>query len=93
MLAIARGLISNPDLLLMDEPTEGLAPLVIQELGRVMERVKSQGLSILLAEQNVAFGLGMADHVYILHKGEVVFAGPPDEIARNRDIQDQYLAV
>lgn len=61
MLAISRGLISNPDFLFMDEPLEGLAPLIIQEMGRVLERLKSQGLSILLAEQNFAFALGIAD--------------------------------
>lgn len=93
MLAIARGLISNPDLLLMDEPSEGLAPLIIQELGRVVGRVKSRGLSILLAEQNAAFALDLADDIYILHKGEVVFKGPSAEVTRNKEIQDQYLAV
>ncbi len=93
MLAIGRGLISNPDFLLLDEPTEGLAPLVIQELGRIIARVKSLGLSILMAEQNFAFALGMGDHACILHKGTVVFRGLPKELEQNRQIQDLYLAV
>jgi len=93
MLAISRGLISNPDFLLMDEPTEGLAPLIIQEVGRVIERLKPQGLSILLAEQNLTFGLKIADQVFILHKGIVVFKGSSEEIEGSREIQDQYLAV
>ena len=93
MLAISRALISNPDLLLMDEPSEGLAPLIIQEVGRVIEKLKCQGLSILLAEQNFTFALGIADQVYILHKGIVVFKGSPEELERNREIQDQYLAI
>lgn len=93
MLAIGRALISNPDLLLMDEPSEGLAPLIIQEVGRVLESLKSQGLSILLAEQNFAFALGVADQVSILDKGIIVFKGTSDELEKNREIQDQYLAV
>lgn len=93
MLAISRALISNPDLLLMDEPSEGLAPLIIQEVGKVIKEIKCEGLSILLAEQNFAFALGTADQVYILHKGVIVFQGDPEELERNREIQDQYLAV
>jgi branched-chain amino acid transport system ATP-binding protein len=93
MLAISRALISNPDLLLMDEPSEGLAPLVIQEVGGVIKKLKLEGLSILLAEQNFTFALGIADQVYILHKGIVVFKGSPEGLERNREIQDQYLAI
>jgi branched-chain amino acid transport system ATP-binding protein len=93
MLAITRALISNPDLLLMDEPSEGLAPLIIQEVGRVIKELKSQGLSIFLAEQNFAFALGIADQVYILQKGVVVFKGDSRELERNKEIQDQYLAI
>jgi branched-chain amino acid transport system ATP-binding protein len=93
MLAISRALISNPDLLLMDEPSEGLAPLIIQEVGKVIEKLKFQGLSIFLAEQNFSFALGIADQVYILHKGIVVFKGSSEELERNREIQDQYLAI
>jgi branched-chain amino acid transport system ATP-binding protein len=93
MLAISRALISNPDLLLMDEPSEGLAPLIIQEVGRVIKGLKFEGLSILLAEQNFAFALGIADQVYILQKGVVVFKGDSEELERNKEIQDQYLAI
>jgi branched-chain amino acid transport system ATP-binding protein len=93
MLAICRGLISNPDFLLLDEPTEGLAPLVIQELGRIIGKLKSRGLSILMAEQNFPFALKMADHVCILHKGTVVFKGLSKELEANMEVQDLYLAV
>jgi len=93
MLAISRALISNPDFLLMDEPSEGLAPLIIQEVGDVIKNLKFQGLSILLAEQNFAFALGVADKVYILHKGTLVFRGNSIELERNREIQDHYLAI
>jgi branched-chain amino acid transport system ATP-binding protein len=93
MLAIGRALISNSDFLLMDEPTEGLAPIIVHELRRVMERLKLEGLSILLAEQNFAFALGIADKVYILHKGVITFEGTPDEIKEAKEVQDQFLAV
>ncbi len=76
MLAIARALVTNPDLLLMDEPTEGLAPLLVREVGRVIERLKGEGLSILLVEQNLPLALRIADHVHVLSRGRIVHSAP-----------------
>jgi branched-chain amino acid transport system ATP-binding protein len=77
MLASARALIGNPDFLLMDEPTEGLAPLLVQELGRMIQQLKAEGLSMLLVEQNLPFALQLADYVYIMSKGKIVYESPP----------------
>lgn len=93
MLSIARALLTNPDLLLMDEPSEGLAPLIIEELGNIVSRLKRDGLSVLLVEQNLPMALGVSDHVYILSKGEVVYRCTPEELRMNREVQIKYLAV
>jgi branched-chain amino acid transport system ATP-binding protein len=93
MLAIARALVTNPDLLLMDEPTEGLAPLLVREVGRVIERLKREGLSILLVEQNLPLALGIADHVHVLSRGRIVHSGPPAELAQNHEVKSRYLGV
>src|SRR5437879_12553069 len=76
-LAIARALTTNPRLLLMDEPSEGLAPLLVRELGGSIGRLKQAGLSILLVEQNLPMALAIADEVYVLSKGRVVYQGAP----------------
>lgn len=93
MLTIARSLMGNPDLLLLDEPSEGLAPLVVRELRHQIARMRDAGLSILLAEQNLGFVLALADRVYILEKGEVKFSGAPDEVRDNPEIVKRYLTV
>jgi branched-chain amino acid transport system ATP-binding protein len=93
MLAIGRALISNPELILMDEPSEGLAPLVIRTIGDTIEQLKTQGLSILLSEQNLPLALRLADYVYVLNKGEIVFEGTVDELKAKREIEREYLAV
>lgn len=93
MLTIARSLMGNPDLLLLDEPSEGLAPLVVRELRHQIARMRDQGLSILLAEQNLGFVLALSDRVYILEKGEVKFSGAPDEVRDNPEIVKRYLTV
>jgi len=93
MLAIARALISNPDFMLMDEPSEGLAPLVIQSIGMVIQELKESGLSILLAEQNLPLALSVADYVYVLAKGTVVFESPPDALQNNEEVKREYLAI
>ncbi|MCP4936096.1 MAG: ABC transporter ATP-binding protein, partial [bacterium] len=80
MLAIARALMTNPALLLLDEPSEGLAPLIVEEIGRIVAQLKEQGLSILLVEQNLNLALGVADRVYVMSKGKTVFAGTPAEL-------------
>jgi len=93
MLAIARALMTNPELLLMDEPTEGLAPLLVREVGRVIERLKASGLSILLVEQNLPLALRLADHVHVLSRGRIVHSGPARELAANDDVKARYLGV
>jgi branched-chain amino acid transport system ATP-binding protein len=93
MLAIARALMSNPELLLMDEPTEGLAPLLVREVGRVIGELKQEGLSILLVEQNLPLALGVADRVHILSRGQIVYTGSPAALAADEDVKSRYLGV
>jgi branched-chain amino acid transport system ATP-binding protein len=93
MLAIARALMTNPELLLMDEPTEGLAPLLVREVGRVIESLKAQGLSILLVEQNLPMALRVADHIHVLSRGRVVHSSAPDALWRNEEIKSRYLGL
>lgn len=93
MLSVARALMTNPDLLLLDEPSEGLAPLIVKELANILDELKKQGLSILLVEQNMHMALGIADHVFVLNKGEIVYSGTPQQLAANKQVQAQYLGV
>ena len=93
MLAIGRALMTNPELLLMDEPTEGLAPLLVREVGATIARLKGEGLSILLVEQNLPMALSVADHVHVLSRGQIVHSSSPEELARNHDVQSRYLGV
>ena len=93
MLTIARTLMGNPELLLLDEPSEGLAPLVVDHLKVQIGRLKRDGLTILLAEQNVAFSLDLADRVYVLEKGHIRFEGTARELRDNDAIRQQYLAI
>ena len=93
MLAIARALIVNPDLILMDEPSEGLSPLFVQHVGQIMRRVKQLGHAILLVEQNLRLALSVADHVHIISSGRFVFSGTPEELAGNPDVLDEHLGV
>jgi branched-chain amino acid transport system ATP-binding protein len=93
MLAIARALMSNPELLLMDEPTEGLAPLLVREVGRVIGELKREGLSILLVEQNLPLALRVADRVHILSRGQIVYTGAPAALAADEEVKSRYLGV
>ena len=93
MLAIARALMTNPDLLLMDEPTEGLAPLLVREVGRVIGDLKARGLSILLVEQNLPLALKVADHVHILSRGRIVHSSVPQALWANEEIKSRYLGL
>lgn len=93
MLAIARALMTNPELLLMDEPSEGLAPVIVRQVAEIIRDLKAQGLSILLVEQNVPMALGVADRVFVLSKGKVVYQGAPAELARDHAVQAEHLGV
>ena len=93
MLTIARTLMGNPDLLLLDEPSEGLAPLVIEALLAKVGELKSQGLTILLAEQGIEFSLALADRVYVLEKGAVRFVGSSAALRSDRSALDQLLTL
>jgi branched-chain amino acid transport system ATP-binding protein len=93
MLAIGRALVGNPELLLLDEPSEGLAPLLIKEMTKKIKELKSLGLSILLVEQDIGSALELADYTYIISKGKIVYEGLPAELRANDDIQTQYLGV
>ncbi len=93
MLTIARALVGNPELLLLDEPSEGLAPLVVDLLRQKIAELKAKGLTILLAEQGVAFSLALADRVYVLEKGTVRHAGPAAELRDNPALLDRLLAL
>jgi len=93
MLTIARTLMGNPELLLLDEPSEGLAPLVVQHLKEQIARLKADGLTILLAEQNVEFSLDLADRLYVLEKGHIRYQGTAREFRANEAIRQQYLAL
>jgi branched-chain amino acid transport system ATP-binding protein len=93
MLAIGRALMANPRVLLMDEPSEGLAPQIVADVGRTIARLKGEGLSIVLVEQNIRLTLELADDVTILNSGSVVFAGSAAELAANDAIVTQHLGV
>ena len=93
MLTIARTLMGNPELLLLDEPSEGLAPLVVDHLREQVARLKREGLTILLAEQNVGFSLELADRVYVLEKGAIRFSGPAGRLRDDEALRHELLAL
>jgi len=94
MLAIARALAGNPELLMLDEPSQGLAPRLVRELEALMIRLKAGGVTILLVEQNARMALGVSDQVLVLGKGAVVFAGPTTEFrGREAELKGRYLSV
>jgi branched-chain amino acid transport system ATP-binding protein len=93
MLAIARGLMTNPDCLIMDEPSEGLAPIIIQGLWQAIAKLKEQGLSILLVEQNAALALQLVDFVHVVSKGRVVYSGAPQALWADDAVKSRYLGI
>jgi branched-chain amino acid transport system ATP-binding protein len=93
MLTIARTLMGNPELLLLDEPSEGLAPIVVDHLLEQITRLKCEGLTILLAEQNVEFSLGIADRVYVLEKGTIRFSGAASTLREDAALRRELLAL
>jgi branched-chain amino acid transport system ATP-binding protein len=93
MLAIARALMANPILLVMDEPTEGLAPALVSEVAALIQRLRRDGTSILLVEQNAAFAVRVADYVYVMSKGKIVHSSEPTALWENQDIKAKFLGV
>jgi branched-chain amino acid transport system ATP-binding protein len=93
MLAIARALIREPQLILLDEPFEGLAPLIVQDLIGVCRQIASEGRTIIIVEQNVHAALGLAHRCYILNNGHMVYSGTPDELRREPDFMRRHLGV
>ena len=93
MLTIARSLMGNPDFLLLDEPSEGLAPLIVKVLGEFIEVIKKEGMTVLLSEQNTKFALKHADRAYIVDNGSIKFEGSIAQLEQNEEIKKRYLAV
>ena len=93
MLAVGRALMANPDLILMDEPSEGLAPKLVQQVGEIMKDVRTHGHAVLLVEQNFALALSVADYIYVVSAGRFVFEGTPAELERASEVLDQHLGV
>jgi branched-chain amino acid transport system ATP-binding protein len=93
MLAIGRSLMSNPELLLMDEPTEGLAPLLVAQVAQAIRELKRAGLSILLVEQNLPMAAAVADRVHVLNRGAIVYSGTPAQLLADEDVKSRYLGV
>jgi branched-chain amino acid transport system ATP-binding protein len=93
MLAIGRALMTNPDCLIMDEPSEGLAPIIIQGLWEAIGTLKKEGLSILLVEQNANLALKLVDYVHVMSKGQVVYSATPAELKANDEIKANYLGI
>ena len=93
MLTIARTLMGDPELLLLDEPSEGLAPIVVDHMREQIARLKTEGLTILLAEQNTEFSLALADRVYVLEKGSIRFSGPAGRLRDDHALRHELLAL
>ncbi len=93
MLTVARTLMGNPRLVLLDEPSEGVAPVIVEQMAHMIVELKNQGLSVLLSEQNLPFASAVSDRAYVLEKGQVKFAGTMAELDDNDEIRRQYLTV
>ena len=93
MLTVARTLMGNPFLVLLDEPSEGVAPVIVEQMAEMIIELKREGLSVLLSEQNAAFAAAVSDRAYVLEKGQVRYAGTMAELEMNEAVRRQYLAV
>jgi branched-chain amino acid transport system ATP-binding protein len=93
MLAISRALVANPTLLIMDEPTEGLAPTLVAEVAKLIHRLKAGGTAVLLIEQNAAFAVKVADRAHVMNKGRIVYSSEPSVLWENEDVKSQYLGI
>jgi branched-chain amino acid transport system ATP-binding protein len=93
MLAIGRALMANPDLILMDEPSEGLAPVLVTRIGKMMQSIRQQGHSILLVEQNFGLAMDVADYVYVITSGRIAYHATPKELEKETEVLDQHLGI
>jgi branched-chain amino acid transport system ATP-binding protein len=93
MLTVARTLMGNPLLVLLDEPSEGVSPLIVEQMANTIVELKRDGLSILLSEQNVHFARLVCDRAYVLEKGQIQWQGSMDDLDRNQEVQRAYLTV
>lgn len=93
MLTIARTLMGNPTIVLLDEPSEGLSPLIVEQLAQAILQIKSQGVSILLSEQNMHFASLVSDRAYVIEKGEIKYGGTMQELKNNGEVRRAYLAL
>ncbi len=93
MLAIGRALMANPALILMDEPSEGLSPKLVQKIEEIMRNLRNHGHAILLVEQNLALALSVADSIYVISSGQFVFDGTPEELSSNHEVLDSHVGV
>jgi len=93
MLAIGRALMANPSTILMDEPSEGLAPKLVQQVQEILSRLRAEGHAILLVEQNLGLALAVADEIYVISSGRFVFHGTSEELSKNSDVLDNHLGV
>ena len=93
MLAISRTLMGNPDFILVDEPTEGLAPLIRRTVAETLKSINETGVSMLVVEQNLKFILPLCSRAYIMSKGEIVFSGTSEEVINSEEIKEKYLEV
>ena len=93
MLAIARALMRNPTVLLLDEPSEGLAPKLVEQVGEILATLRATGLAILLVEQNLGLAIQVGQRVLVMNKGTIVFSGTPAELAADREVETRYLGV
>lgn len=93
MLAIGRAIVAKPKLLLLDEPSLGLAPTVVETIFEVIGKIKEEGTGILLIEQNAVLAIEVSDYAYVMRMGKVILSGPSEEVAANKDMQDTYLGA
>lgn len=93
MLAIGRALMANPSVILMDEPSEGLSPKLVQHVEAILRSLRAEGLSILLVEQNLGFAMSVADYIYVISSGRFVFEGTPDELSKDTEIMNSHLGL